>query len=1527
MPASSMSGHAGAGGGGQATPSGGIDAKSVASGKRADLKSLLPTSFVERTLFLVGYTITRDNDLSTGLSWVFTIAEDLQLYTFPMSSALHSSMPKAVEAVLDMYMEPDTYSLFSVVNTIAILIVLIAAALIGMVIGLMHRNKIPITLLRVLRMLYAVIMTILNIPLLTVLLMGLNCVGPGASLPQLGVSCTSPSHVPFLAFNAVALLLFVPMLIVGSLIFVETSPSSPNPLAKPDGRIDAHSVLLRIVFVIFKVYTADMPNGSVPVWIYLAVTTAGLGYHAYTIVTLQPYYHKSMNMLRAGMSFGSFLAMAVTMVLYGLFGRNSDVYWTILIPAAVLGSAFGALLSKVALFNLIRRTVTRGRQVRAAERGAGAAETSRFASRAASTSGFNDQPLPLPTIQGSEPDLAGSNKTGAATSSVTNVNVMARIMARSESASGYASPTSLLPKNVSLAVQAAVSPIGSAILGNSANNIFGNSGNTVSVASRISGALNKGEQIAHNGRRRSSSFSMASSPGSLTGVTPTGSNANFKQVARVDSDTKLAKTGSADTLKLMTEEKTKLQETVFNHPSEVEVSLRFTRDSPTERQLAVGLDLIERGLEEFPSHPQVLLSAAMYLKEFFGPEGERAAEVLFQTLKNKQRHLPLDVRFAIYVLDRKGRENGKHVLDTAALDQLMRKVRSLHLLSLCSVRDVWETLRVGGSDAALAEQISKLAEYERGAEECYRRLLERNARDLTVLRLYGNFLNCVKGDPARANQILELAEEVETVESRVRTTQVVRGGGIATTGVSGIGSMALGPRFSVDESAIPIRSAPAFTAPGLSLASAAFNDSDHRTEDSISIPDGAIPPPPIDTLEDATTNVGFRTDTVSIGARGQNGTNQATRPLPPPPMDSPAVPSHERLTAFNIPAASSPQQGYDGFDKDGRGSASQTSGTSASRQARRKLVKRRMVVERVEAPLNRNLVLIIPIMLFAISVVIGFYISLELYEDTTKFLNVELQSARSARSRSRQIIENVRFMVFNNLQQDRTQWQIARNATQVALDALVNEDLPILNKHYRFLPVTPMKRRIFLRRNLNGTSDFDTALISPLEAVERVAQVATIALGLEYRELLPTVFDRVPQMNMLTLHMRDLFDSIAQLLYAFLDAYKVLLAQNTTILIILAILSLSFLVAAVAIVYKMVLQKYFTNESVLLSLLRRVQRRCLSNIVTSLEEEIENFRDVTIGESDDTNHIDDLTELRSGGCGAINGDTKSGRWSRRRKYTIWLCGFSAVLAVFFLLMYGMTITSLNQYPDLQRLIVSLDRRLYTTMIRVFAREWVSPDNTVSSVTAVRNLRGILADLILSHQTLIDDVGGLSETLPALTSLPRACATAAACLSGPVRPSIGYTIESGMLPLNVAVTRMIETASEVISAFVRTGSTQVFTPTPEFAKYELLILQCTDLIPRVEALDRGIQEMLNRRAVNSSIITIAVFVGFLVVLGAGLVFASAHVLAKLRRESRTLTTLPFLLPSSVVSTTPELNAFVESGGLTLQSSNAEGEVSM
>ncbi|ORZ36441.1 hypothetical protein BCR44DRAFT_92664 [Catenaria anguillulae PL171] len=1527
---------------GQGNGVAGCDAKSTTSGKKTtELKTLLPQSMLEKTLFQLGYVLTKDNDLSPTLTWIFAILEDLQLFTFAFSSSLYPAMPSAVEAILDLFVMPLDYELFKIVNVLCICIVLSAAVLFGVVIVMMHsKNRVPITLLRVLRILCALIQTVLNIPLATILLTGLNCFY--GSLPIFGTSCTSTAHMPFLVFNPLALVIFLPMLVIGALIFIEPSPSSDNPTAKPSGRHDAEAVMIRVILVVVKVYTTDRPG--LPTWIFLWVGLLGLGYNSYSLLRSQPYYMARMNQFRVGMSFGGAMSMATTIVLHLILGpRNTEGWWLIMIPTSLIGIAIGAIASHFTAKYYVTRTVYFWRKLR------------------------DTATVPVPGAAGDGAVIGSLNSVvPSQTNSITSVHNLtlstgvALMTAAPNTRTVYSSspagldapakpkahmkllgPENLIAQNNSSHHFSSTSISGLSGPQSTASAAYGDPN---AIASKVMAALSKDNKNARPGstssiaRRRST---LVNSPMSTMGK-PNPPSGDAKG-ATTDSTTRLTKRdGSSDTLNAVLERQYKPRTNVFDSPDQVELSIRYVRGYPSEKQLKVGLDILQRGLYEFPNEPQVLLVAVWYLTEFYGPEGERAADIVMRSLQEDKRSIPMSIRFQMYSRDRSQKDSGKHVLDSAALDQLMRKVKYLHLASLSAMRDMWEQIRIGSSEVAMADVVSRLAESMTGAEACYRRLLERNGKQKQLLRLYAQFLTYCACDSAKAAQILDLAEEVETMESVAHAGTGVTGGTKSvpapTAGADGgthiKASAVLGTvtqegdeehdcdvdstkDMGAEEEDVPISNKSRLVAVDRMIASESHLLPSSSSDKNTNGPGGPMMPirgkalQHQDIVDHNRNPVAMSGNTVAF--RSANSLTQIQSPEQKGQRLPPGMDPRDKIE--RRPSDVNPESIIDPIEAGHTGS--QTSGTSASRQQRKKQVKRRLVVERVEAPLNRTWMMASPMLFFVASVVTGFIICQRLFLDTSSFLNVQFDSARGTRRVCREIIESVRLMTFENLAGTEAGFQTALALTQKASNELVTEYLPILTKHYRLLPTAPAKRRMFLQRIVNGTTDYTPLEISPLDAVERVAQVATLATSFtQYRQLVPRVYQDLPDLGIVVNHLPDLIEMTGSIGYIYLDAYQSILSMNSTYLILCATLSIGSLLIAIGVIYQLVLHKYFEGERMVQKLLRQVPKKAASAIVTNLEEELENFREWVEGdESGDTG----LDMRMSSGVSQTHSSTAAN--SRTRKYTLRLGAFVAVLAGLIVCMYFLTLTSLNQAADLRRMVQSADRRQWASLIRLYSREFVSPDDTMTGVSLIRLLRGTIADLTSVHEKLINDVGGLSDTLPHLTALPRVCATAAACLSGPVNPAVGYTLESAQLPLNVAVHRLVETATEVVTSMATHKTFDAFMRSPHYVKYDLVIRLCTDLMSRLGLLDAGISQMLNDRVAVSSLVTVVVFVVFLIVLAAGLMVAVVFGLAKLRRESRALTTVPFMLSQSVLQQVPELNAFLESGGLTLQINQA------
>ncbi|KAI9217545.1 hypothetical protein BC828DRAFT_254511 [Blastocladiella britannica] len=268
------------------------------SGKAHELKDLFPVSRVEKSVFQVAFISTHDNEVPSRISWLFTFLEDIQWFSFAYEMSLHDDMPLVAAAIPEPLKLLSDYTAFAAANAIALVILFFTISLIALIVVLMHRQaKVPIWSLRMLRLLCSLLFSVLSLPFLTLFIGGIACIGPNGSLGEYAVSCTSGTQLPLLVLNVVGLALFIPLLLVGSLVFIETSPVAESPLAKAHGRVDFRGVICRVVFAFVSIFTREQSTALV--WVYMSIVAVGLAYITSCMIQLQPYYHTSMTAFRA----------------------------------------------------------------------------------------------------------------------------------------------------------------------------------------------------------------------------------------------------------------------------------------------------------------------------------------------------------------------------------------------------------------------------------------------------------------------------------------------------------------------------------------------------------------------------------------------------------------------------------------------------------------------------------------------------------------------------------------------------------------------------------------------------------------------------------------------------------------------------------------------------------------------------------------------------------------------------------------------------------------------------------------------------------------------------------------------------------------------------------------------------------------------------------------------------------------------------------------------------------------------------
>ncbi|KAI9176011.1 hypothetical protein H9P43_006375 [Blastocladiella emersonii ATCC 22665] len=1404
-------------GGGPGLPADGGGHKSVSGGKRAGLKDVMRPNAVEQAMFSVAYITTRDNELPPLASWCLTIVEDIQWLAF--SWRFISDMPWILTAIVEPTRFLTTYSSFVVANSIGIALVFTVVVLIAAVLIATHREaKVPIPALRVLRVLGTLLMTALSIPIASLFVGGVHCIG--GVIPEYGVACASSQHLPLLIFDAIGLLVFTPLIVVGSLVFIETSPTSDSPLARPHGRIDCLAVTMRIAFVFSDYFTRDLDTAGK--WIHLVLVAGGLAFLVVKMARTQPYYNSAMTHARIGLAAAALASSVAAMV---IVGAGEPASWWIALPvASLVGLVVGVAGSKWYSRRYLAETIRCWHRVVRAE--VGENEGSRLVDGMRSP------------VRSSDPSVAN---TAARASTGLAVAVEATWDASTSTGIGPGSnmgidgvnhATTKGNQNLTLHVGGAGAP----------------------VQRRLS--VDRGS--VHTGMPpRARRPSVA--PSIIESLAAAQDNAEFTLNG-------LLKGSSMDALNVLRERQPKRRIRVFESPLQVEVCIRFIRSNPTAKQISLGLQLLERGLVEFPNDPLLLLLSATYLSAYYKEDGARAADELMRELNTSRRKIPMTVAFLVYVRERSARDQGEHLLDRVSMAALAKEVRGHHLAALYGIRDLWESVRTSAPAHQITDIVGRLAVYQAGAASCYTRLLVINPRDKNTLRSYAQFLHCVEADAAKATQVLELAEEVETQESRAMT-QEHHQSRVATSSRPIKATAALEPAMETTTVATP-------SADKLATVSSVELDESLTHSNQIILDDhvhGAV--------------AQFKNMDRVNNSFGGDGKFDL-------------VADNTRMNA-------------------GR-AGSHTSGTSASRTQRQALQMRRSLLERVSRPLNSNKLMVISCLLFLGSIIIGFYACLLFFSGTSTLLD-RFRLMRSARAAANTALESVRNVMFFNMFKlyDSVATSVALLKTQIGI---MSAALPNLASWDTAADITPAKFRLYQARFLTNINNYVAMDATPLDVYRIVLQAAQITLAYTAPgAFTPAIWTSIPELRILTDNLPNVFAGLKAISQASVDEYSSLVATNLGIMTLCCVSSAVFLCGAGIAVYHSVVHRYFVNEDHVVTLLRSLPKRAASNLLTQIEEDIESFREITDEddfEASDAGEAKQLSAARAAGTGRVVTD-------RRRKFKIMV--LAAILAIGGMAagMFTVTIQSSSLQNDMARLVLSSDRRFNVVVARFFSLEFYSPDTTVSAASSVRNSRSAMLDLIDSHSRLVRDTDGIASILPADCIYPRNCDVPSNCPDLQEDPASGLTRSVASLPLDTEILRFADAEDQVINTMAMATTNISDTTTASYRTWRLSLALATDIQTRLTAMHTRFELYMISRVSYSSTLCILMFVGTLVTSVIAILVFVVWGVQRLRHEARTLTAVMHLIPGPMLKEAPALLKFIESGGVALDMDAAGG----
>ncbi|KAI9182950.1 hypothetical protein H9P43_003866 [Blastocladiella emersonii ATCC 22665] len=1404
----------GGGGGGQ---------KSVSGGKRADLKNVIRTNAVEQALFSVAYITTRDNELPPLISWCLTIVEDVQLLSFSWTNHIVPDIPWILSGIVEPTRFLNTYSSFVIANAVGIALVFTVVLLIAFVLFATHRQtKVPIPALRLLRILATLAMTALSIPIASLFVGGIHCIG--GVIPEYGIACTSPQHLGLLIFDAIGLLVFTPLIVIGSLVFIETSPTSDSPLARPHGRIDCLAVAMRIVFVFADYFTRDLDTEGK--WLQMLLVAGGLSFLAVKMARTQPYYDSAMTHARIGLAVAAVASSIAAMV---VVGAGSPAGWWIALPIASLaGLLFGMAVSKWYSRRYLAETIRCWHRVVRAE--VVDDEDARL---------VDGRQSPMQTRESSVANSAAGGPAGL----VVDVTW-------TTSASTGIGPSS----------NAAVDGNGATTTGNQNLSVHG--ATTPQRRLSVDGSSNLKEMAR---LRRPSA-----APSILESFAAVQDNADHILNG-------LLKGTSMDALNAVRERQPKKRIHVFDSPLQVEVCIRFIRSNPTAKQISLGLQLLERGLVEFPKDPLLLLLAATYLSAFYKEEGARAADQLMRELQST-RNCPVDVSFLVYVRERSARDQGEHVLTRASINSLEREVRGHHLKSLYLIRDLWESIRTSAPAHQITDIVGRLAVYQAGAGSCYTRLLEINPRDKNTLRSYAQFLACVEADAAKATQILDLAEEVETQESRAKTQEISRHPSRVTSP----------PAMASD---------PAIAGSRMIKATAVLEPTK----------EASIETPPADRL--------VAVSSVELHERLSHS-SQAL-------FNNGGVAQVKDLDADNSFGGAMAGDGGGDFDlvtnntrmNAGR-AGSQTSGTSASRTQRQALQTRRSLLERLSRPLTSNAMMIVSCFLFLGSMILGFYACMQFFNSTSTLL-ARFRLMRTSRAAATTALESVRNVMFGNMYKiyDYVAGAVAQLRTQIAI---MSSALPDLAAWDTASTVTQPKFRLYQARFLTNINNFVAVDATPLDIYRILLQSAQLTLAYTAPgAFTPAIWTSTPELRILTDNLPNVFAGLKAISYVSVNEYSDLVSTNLVIMMLCCASSIVFLCGVGMIVYRSVFHRYFLNEERVATLLRSVPKRVASNLLTQIEEEIESFREVTDGDEFEGGSLGEMQQppsARIAGSGQVATD-------RGRKFKLMV--LAAILAIGGMTagMFTVTVQSSSLQTDMTRLVTSSDRRFSVVMARFFSLEYYSPDPTVSASSSVRNSRSAMLDMIAGHAQLVSDINGFPSILPADCIYPRDCNVPANCPDLQEAPEFGFTRSVASLPLDTVIQRFMDAEDQVINSMAMTTTNITDTTTASYRTWRLSLALSVDILTRLTAMHDRFEGYMLGRLSYSSALCIVMFVATLAVSATAVIVFVLWGVQRLRREARTLTAVLHLIPAPLLKEAPAVLKFIESGGVALDMDTA------
>lgn len=262
------------------------------------------------------------------------------------TAALLSVLSVVNASRLYQYASSAVYTAIAVVTLLWLLVVDILFVVVG--IRMLHHTTQSRSMLRLLRALFKISVTIFFMPLSGIALSWFNCEGVGKLMPG---GCWQATHIAGVVGFSLALPLFVLISLVVSMLYIDRDMTQVrNVSTLTDGRGEAVLIVLKLLvtasFTALRVAVSD----DVRLFLITCVSAVLL----YLFIWQQPHYYPGMNYTRAGFA-GAFLWLTLVAIIAAL-GVTFANGWVV-VMGMVPSAAAAALIARARYLSVIQAPI------------------------------------------------------------------------------------------------------------------------------------------------------------------------------------------------------------------------------------------------------------------------------------------------------------------------------------------------------------------------------------------------------------------------------------------------------------------------------------------------------------------------------------------------------------------------------------------------------------------------------------------------------------------------------------------------------------------------------------------------------------------------------------------------------------------------------------------------------------------------------------------------------------------------------------------------------------------------------------------------------------------------------------------------------------------------------------------------------------------------------------------------------------------------------------------------------------------